>query len=98
MDGSTACPSYPDPMSTDQTTKVNKWIKDEQMAKHLLAQQIPDLTALQVQKKTTMAEMWAEITKEYTEKGAYAQTDLRAQFLELKLAKGADVRQFLDGL
>ena len=68
------------------------------MAKHLLAQRIPDLTALRVQKKTTVAEMWAEITKEYTEKGAYAQTDLHAQFLESKLAKGADVWQFLDGL
>ena len=42
--------------------------------------------------------MWKEISKEYTEKGAYAQMDLRTQFLELRLAKGADVRQFLDGL
>ena len=68
------------------------------MAKHLLAQWIPDSTTLRVQKKMTMAEMWAEITKEYTEKGAYAQMDLCAQFLESKLAKGADVQQFLDGL
>ena len=42
--------------------------------------------------------MWKEISKEYTEKGAYAQTDLRTQFLELRLAKGVDVCQFLDGL
>ena len=45
-----------------------------------------------------MAEMWKEISKEYTEKGAYAQMDLHTQFLESRLAKGADVRQFLDGL
>ena len=86
MDGSTACPSYPDPMSTAQTTEVNKWIKDEQVAKHLLAQQTPDLTALQVQKKTTVADM-KEISKEYMEKGMYTQIDLCAQFLKSKLVK-----------
>ena len=42
--------------------------------------------------------MWGEITKEYTEKGTYAQTDLRAQFLDSKLQKGVEVRHFLDGL
>ena len=98
LDGSTTCPKYPDPMSADQKTEVNKWVKDEQMAKYLLAQQIPDSTALRVQKKATVADMWKEISKEYTEKGAYAQTDLCTQFLESKLAKGADIRQFLDGL
>ena len=46
LDGSTACLKYPDPMSADQKTKVNKWVKDEQMAKHLLAQWIPVSTAL----------------------------------------------------
>ena len=85
-------------MSTDQTTEVNKWVKDEQMAKHLFAQRIPDSTAFQVQKKMTMAEMWMEISKEYMEKGMYAQMDLHAQFLKSKLAKGANIWQFLDGL
>ena len=42
--------------------------------------------------------MWNEITKEYTEKGTYAQTDLRTQFLDSKLQKGVKVRHFLDGL
>ena len=65
LDGSTTCPKYPDPMNTDQKTEVNKWVKDEQMAKHLLAQWIPDLTALWVQKKVTVAEMWKEISKKY---------------------------------
>ena len=98
LDGSTARPSYTNPLTPEQQTEVNKWVKDEWMAKHLLAQQIPDLTALQVQKKTTMAEMWAEITKEYMKKGTYTQTDPCVQFLESKLAKGADIWQFLDGL
>ena len=47
LNGSTACPNYLDSISTDQTTEVNKWIKEEWMAKHLLAQWIPDLTTLQ---------------------------------------------------
>ena len=42
--------------------------------------------------------MWKEISKEYTEKGVYAQMDLHMHVLELRLAKGADVHQFLDGL
>ena len=63
------------------------------MAKHLLAQWVLNSTALQVQKKMTMAEMWAEIAKEYTKKGTYAQMDLCVQFLELKLAKGVNVHQ-----
>ena len=46
LDGSTACLKYPDPMSADQKTEVNKWVKDERMAKYLLAQRIPDSTAL----------------------------------------------------
>ena len=85
--------SYLDAISTDQTTEVNKWVKNEHMAKHLLAQWVLNSTALQVQKKMTMAEMWAEIAKEYTKKGTYAQMDLCVQFLELKLAKGVNVHQ-----
>jgi hypothetical protein len=42
--------------------------------------------------------MWAEIVREYTEKGAYAQTDLRTKFLESKCTTGGDVHQFLDEL
>ena len=42
--------------------------------------------------------MWNEITKEYTEKGTYAQMDLCAQFLDSKLQKGVEVCLFLDGL
>ena len=42
--------------------------------------------------------MWNEITKEYTEKGTYAQTDLHTQFLDSKLQKGVEVHHFLDSL
>ena len=85
------------PMAAE-TTVSNKWRKDESLAKHLLTQQIPNSTALCIRNLTTVTSMWGKITKEYTEKGTYAQTDLRAQFLNSKLQKGVEVRHFLDGL
>ncbi|OJA13368.1 hypothetical protein AZE42_11464 [Rhizopogon vesiculosus] len=74
------------------------WQKSESLAKHLLTQRIPDSTALRVWNLTDVAAMWTEIVREYTEKGTYAQTDLRTKFLESKCPSGGDVRQFLDDL
>lgn len=42
--------------------------------------------------------MWTEIVCEYTEKGAYAQTDLRTRFLEMKCPERGDVREWLKQL
>src|SRR5882762_7129955 len=42
--------------------------------------------------------MWKEIVREYTEKGTYAQTDLRTKFLESKCPDKGDVRVWLDSL
>ena len=42
--------------------------------------------------------MWAEIIREYTEKGMMTQTDLRTRFLESKCSEKSDVRAFLDSL
>ena len=75
-----------------------KWQKSEKLAKHLLAQRIPDSTVLRVRNLPVVAAMWAEIVREYTQKGTYAQTDLRAKFLESKCPIGSDIRQFLDDL
>ena len=36
--------------------------------------------------------MWAEIVREYTEKGTYAQTEPRTKFLESKCPDEGDVR------
>jgi transposase InsO family protein len=75
-----------------------KWLKNENLAKHLLFQRIPDSTALRVRNLTDVVAMWTEIVREYTEKGAYAQTDLRTKFLESKCPGDGDIRQFLDDL
>ena len=98
FDGTTTRPPGSDPPTNDKTTAVNKWRKNEALVKHLLTQRIPDSTALRVCSLTTVCTMWTEIETEYTEKGTYAQTDLRAQFLESKLPKGTEVCHFLDSL
>ena len=98
FDGSSSPPTVSATPTAMETTALNKWRKDESLAKHLLTQRIPDSTALRIRSLTTVVDMWNEITKEYTEKGTYAQTDLRTQFLNSKLQKGVEVCHFLDGL
>ncbi|OJA11388.1 hypothetical protein AZE42_13744 [Rhizopogon vesiculosus] len=62
--------SPPDPDALAQ------WLKSEGLAKHLLTQHIPDSTVLRIWNLTNVAAMWMEIMHEYTEKGAYVQTDV----------------------
>lgn len=45
-----------------------------------------------------MKERWDLIVKEYTEKGAYAQTELRIPFLKTKCRETDNVREFMDKL
>jgi len=84
--------SPPDP------DELAKWQKNKNLAKHLLFQRIPDSTALHVCNLPDVAAMWTEIMREYTEKGAYMQTDLCTKFLELKCPDNGDIHQFLDNL
>ena len=86
------------PLSDTQLAAVDKWDKDERSAKSLLTQKIPDSTLMRVHTKRTVQERWEAIVSEYTEKGAYAQTDLRGRFLESKCPDKGNVREFLDNL
>jgi hypothetical protein len=106
FDGTTPPPVGP-PIAGPNGTTVSsppdpddlaKWQKNENLAKHLLFQRIPDSTALRVWNLTDVVAMWTEIMREYTEKGAYAQTDLRTKFLESRCPSNGDIRQFLDDL
>jgi hypothetical protein len=65
-------------------TSQRQWDKDERSAKSLLTQKIPDSTLMRIHTKSTVVERWNSIVMEYTEKGSYAQTDLRQKFLELR--------------
>ena len=106
FDGTTPRPVGP-PIAGPNGTTVSsppdpddlaKWQKNENLAKHLLFQRIPDSTVLRVRNLTDVVAMWTEIVREYTKKGAYAQTDLRTKFLESRCPSNGDIRQFLDDL
>ena len=86
------------PLSDTEIAAIDKWDKDERSAKSLLTQKIPDSTLMRVHNKRTVKDRWDAIVTEYTEKGAYAQTDLRARFLESKCPDKGNVREFLDNL
>ncbi|PPQ83602.1 hypothetical protein CVT26_001384 [Gymnopilus dilepis] len=92
-------PPPPPKLSADELAAAQaQWDKDERSAKSLLTQRIPDSTLIRVHAKKTVRERWAEIVKEFTEKGAYAQTDLRTKFLESRCPDKGNVREFLNGL
>jgi len=74
------------------------WRKDEALALDLLTKRIPDSTVIRTSSQVTAAAMWSEIVREYTEKGAYAQTELRTKFLESKCVDQGDIREWLDSL
>jgi Reverse transcriptase (RNA-dependent DNA polymerase)/gag-polypeptide of LTR copia-type/Integrase core domain/GAG-pre-integrase domain/Zinc knuckle len=111
LDGSLPCPVTPtvQPATGDEvgegqgnaipvSVELTTWKKDEALALDLLTQRIPDSTVIRTASQPNAAAVWAEIVREYTEKGAYAQTDLRTKFLESKCPDKGDVRAWLDSL
>ena len=77
---------------------MTQWEKDERSAKSLLTQKLPDSTLMKVHMKPTVHARWEAVVTEYTQKGAYAQTDLRAKFLASRCPEKGNVREFLDEL
>jgi hypothetical protein len=74
------------------------WDKDEAIALDLLTQRIPGSTVIWTMNLNSAAIMWAEIIREYTEKGTMAQTDLCTDFLQSKCPDRGDVREWLNSL
>ena len=52
---------------------------------------------MKIHMKTTVKERWEAVMREYTQKGSYAQTDLRAKFLAMKCPEKGNPREFLEG-
>ena len=73
FDGTTLIP--------DLSTPPTEAEKEKRLTRSLLTQKLPDSTLMKVHMKTTVREWWEAVVREYTEKGAYAQTDMRAKFL-----------------
>ena len=98
FDGTTPVPTLSTPPTMKETTAKTQWEKDEQSAKSLLTQKLPDSTVMKIHMKATVQERWSAVVKEYTEKGAYAQTDMRTKFLASRCPETGNVRDFLDQL
>ena len=86
------------PATADEIAAKARWDKDERSAKLLLIQRLPDSTLMKIHTKKSVQERWGAIVKGFMEKGAYAQTDLRAKFLASRCAEKGNVREFLEGL
>jgi hypothetical protein len=95
FDGSDPCPTLSSPATDAEIAAEAQWVKDERSAKSLLTQKIPDGTLMRIHTKTTVKLRWDAIVLEYTEKGDYAKTEMRAKFLESKCAEKGDTREFL---
>jgi hypothetical protein len=77
---------------------VAQWTKDKAAAKNLFLQKLPDLTAMKIHRQGTVYAAWTAITKKYTEKSVFAQTELHTSFLESKCAEKGNIHQFLNDL
>jgi len=98
FNGSSLAPPLSNPPTMKETAAKVQWEKDERSAKSLLTQKLPDSTLMKIHTKTTVRERWEAVEKEYTEKGAYTQTDLRAKFLASRCPEKGNVREFLEEL
>jgi len=98
FDGTNPVPALSSPAKSDELVAKAQWDKDERSAKSLLTQRLPDSTLMKIHTKKSVQERWEAVVKEFTEKGAYAQTELRAKFLASRCAEKRNVRAFLDEL
>jgi hypothetical protein len=81
FDGSSIAPVLSATATTVEIEAKTQWDKDERSAKTLLTQKLPDSTVLETHSLKTVKERWDAVVKEYTIKGAFAQTEMRAKFL-----------------
>jgi len=76
FDGSAVKPTTSRPPKEEELAVISLWEKNERSSKSLLTQKIPDYTLMKVHNVRTVEARWKLIVEEYTEKGAYVQTDL----------------------
>jgi hypothetical protein len=82
----------------EEAEALERWDHEDLVASYLLAQRLPDTTALHLEEFPTAQERWRTLSQEYTAKSAYAQNDLEDAFLEMRCPRGGDVRDFLTSL
>ena len=100
FDGTRARPTPVDSsnITTDEQEAMDKWDYDDQVARYLLSQRLPDSTAVRMGPYSTAKARWDRVSTEFTAKSVYAQNDLESAFYEMRCQKGEDVRVFLTNL
>jgi hypothetical protein len=98
FDGTTPVPVVSSPATEAEITAKDQWDRNERSAKTLLTQRLPDSTVMEIHSKKTVHERWDAVVKEYTVKGAYAQTEMRAKFLTSRCPEKGNAKEFLRGL
>src|SRR6202522_2207525 len=98
FDGTSTLPVTTSASSTAEIAAKTQWEKDERSAKTLLTQKLPDSTVMEIHTKKSVKERWEAVVKEYTVKGAYAQTEMRAKFLTSRCPERGNAKDFLRGL
>lgn len=100
--GNAAAPQAPDPAVVAAqaaiATEQYQFDDREAVAHYLLSQRLPDSTLIRVRHHTTVADRWAAVVGEFTDKSVYAQTSMKNEFLESKAPKGANIKLFLGEL
>src|ERR1700679_3239077 len=98
FDGSSPAPVLDSDATDALKAAETQWDKDERSAKTLLTQKLLDSTVMEIHSKKTVKERWEAVVKEYTVKGVYAQTEMRAKFLTSRCSEKGNAKDFLRGL
>lgn len=80
-----------EPQMSDYVKKLAAWQKKEDLAMHLLVQKLPDSTFSKCMQKNMVAEMWAVIVAEFTEKSMLMCSHLYSKFMAMRYEKGANL-------
>jgi hypothetical protein len=98
FDGTSPKPTVSSPPAAGEQEVLDQWTKNERSAKALLTHRIPDSTLIRIYAKDSLKDRWDLIKMEYTQKGAFAQAELRTRFMDSKCPDKGNVREFLDEL
>src|SRR6266478_4322380 len=82
----------------EEIEAAKTWEHKDSVASFLLSQCLPDTTLMRLSGCATTQDQWDMVTKEYCTKSVYAQANLHQTFLEMRCAKGVNVRDFLSTL
>src|SRR5712672_2213741 len=77
---------------------AEEWEYEDMVASYLLSLRLPDTIVMHLSGCCTAFEKWEAVSQDYQAKSAYTQADLHRSFMEMRCAKGEDVREFLASL